>query len=147
MLGIKLIKPCNLKCTGSFTDFSESHYNSADICYRRNDLNLSCNDDGVVQWDRELSTKDLAEFLEVRSSGGFQCCVCGKDASLSSGSGGYAQCASTEREGCFEEKHILNLVPDVPSFVKCLQCHRREVPCKFFRSGWCSRGTSCAYLH
>ena len=83
---------------------SESHSNSAEISYHRNDFNRSCNEDGVVQWDRELSAKDLAEFLEVRSSGGFQCCVCGKDASLSSGPGGYIQCASADGEDCLEEK-------------------------------------------
>ena len=146
-LGIKLVKPCNLRYLARQGDTATSITSPVDIHFHRNDLHLPCDGDGTVQWERALPQEELAAFLDIRSGGGFNCCICSMDVSLLRGCSGYVQCARTDDGETFEEKHILNLLADPPSSVKCLRCHCRATPCKFFERGWCSRGSSCAYLH
>ena len=56
----------------------------------QNDLSFSTDYDGRVEWDRVLSSSDLAKFLELKDSGSFQCTTCGYDVSATESNYGCA---------------------------------------------------------
>ena len=145
-LGIKLIKGCNMKATGRHSDWNPACFDAGTPTGRHSDQNdLQCDDDGAVRWDRILSPTDLCEFLGLSSSGAFQCSICGEDTSNMSGSFGYVH--SETSDGTWEERHLLNMIGDSPVSLQCLRCNRATIPCKYHTSGYCARGSGCAYLH
>lgn len=143
--GIKLIKSCNMKTTAGYSDRSPTCFDAAPSTLHQNDLCLQCDDGGSVRWDRVLSPTELSEFLGLSSSGAFQCSVCGKDTSNMSGNFGYVH--SETSDGTWEERHLLNMIGDSPVSLQCLRCNRATIPCKYHTSGYCARGSGCAYLH
>ena len=144
-LGIKLINGRNVKATTEYNDQSYVSFYADPPNLHRNDLGLQCDEGGAVEWDRVLCTTELAEFLGLCDRGEFQCSSCGRDTTRMSGNFGYVHCETAA--GAWEERHLLNMIADGPTTIRCLCCNCATIPCKFHARGICLRGSACAYMH
>jgi hypothetical protein len=96
---------------------------------RRNDLCLPTTVYGAIDWERAMPLEIYEEFRRQQDSGKFNCSKCSTDVSSTQGSAGYVQCLRSD--GDWEERHLFNVIEDVPESVLCMRCHFASVPCKY----------------